>query len=78
MQPTNLELQTQTKIVRTFSKNMKMEFDIEKTVLIHEKRGVVQATSSITLTNGSGFYVFSPEETDKYLGVQQILTSDEN
>lgn len=72
-----LELQNQLEIVKEFSKDIGMEFGLEKCAYIHARRGTVQETTNITLSDGSEFTCLQQGCTYKYLGLQQILTTDQ-
>lgn len=70
------QLQGQLELVSAFSKAIHMEFGIDKCAFIHCKKGVIQDSEEITLTDQSRFSPLAEGSTYKYLGIEQALKTD--
>ncbi|XP_044751668.1 uncharacterized protein LOC123311664 [Coccinella septempunctata] len=67
------------RIVASFSQTIRMEMGLDKCAVIHVKRGRLVDGEEMLVQDGIAIQRLAPEETYKYLGVQQALeirTSD--
>ena len=66
------ELDTLSQTVRVFSKDIGMDFGIEKFAMIQMKRGIFVMSEGIELPNGKKIRSLDDQEGYKYLGILQF------
>lgn len=67
------QIKQQLKIVASFSETIGMEMGLEKCAVVHVKRGKVQDGAGLHVMDDITIPGLGPQESYKYLGVQQAL-----
>ncbi|RVE41550.1 hypothetical protein evm_013800, partial [Chilo suppressalis] len=71
--PTKLQLMELLKVTETFSKDINMEFGVDKCAVMHVKRGEIVESDGLQLSDSINIRSLSADETYKYLGMSEGL-----